>query len=77
MYNDLGFDPDSSVQDADIEMAELAIAGHESAARAARGICDHGWTQEHRDGSVDCKDCGAHFRNAAAWETAREIAMES
>ena len=41
------YDPEvpAGYQDADIEMAELEARARATAARRARGICDHGWIQ--------------------------------
>ena len=47
--------------DADIETAQLnAAADHESALKR-KGICAHGWLQNHPDGTATCKDCGKVF----------------
>lgn len=40
-----GFDPDSPIQDADIEMADLQAAANREARLRKRGICTHGWLQ--------------------------------
>jgi hypothetical protein len=62
MYNiNMGRDPESTVQDADIEMADLEASAARSSARAKRGICDHGWTQGKPDGTVVCLHCGHVF----------------
>jgi hypothetical protein len=59
------YDCDSPIQDADIEMAQLAAAGRRQARLRRQGVCTHGWI-ETRGGSethpVKCKDCGKLFR---------------
>ena len=39
------FDPESPIQDADIEMAELTAAANRESRLRKRGICTHGWIQ--------------------------------
>ena len=65
------YDPESSIQDADIEMADLEDAGNRAAALQKRGICSHGWYQGKPDDSIVCRDCGTAFPNAQAHEDAR------
>lgn len=67
------YDPESVIQDADIEMMDL-----EAAARYARasGRCNHGYTREAPDGKVTCLDCGKVFKDRdeaeAAWQARYE-----
>ena len=71
---DLGYDPESTIQDADIEMMEL----RESAKRAEYlkkiGKCPHGWTgpdKNSQTGGFICHDCGFKWESREArdkWE---------
>ena len=75
--NGFGFDPEATIQDADIEMVELQQAAHEAEVRRKAGNCDHGYTGRAKDpalnaaGKFQCFDCGHIFEN----ETERDRAM--
>lgn len=53
----------SGFQDADFETAEMEGAARRSSALKRKGICDHGWLREGRDGKTSCLNCQAMFAN--------------
>lgn len=63
------FDPESPIQDADIEMAELTAAANKESRLRKRGICAHGWIQGppgpwNKPTTVwTCQDCGKVFQS--------------
>lgn len=67
----LGYDPESSVQDADIEMAELTAAANRDASLRRKGLCRHSWLQgppgpAHKPTKVwTCHHCGKVFQSEA------------
>jgi len=67
-----GFDGESSLQDADIEMADLNATADRHARLAAKGICTHGWLQTRP--IVKCKDCGQEFASVEAAMEAADMA---
>jgi hypothetical protein len=62
MVNSFGFDPESIIQDADIEMMELRQAAEQAECNRKHGTCDHGWTgpakKPEHPGQFECYDCG-------------------
>ena len=55
------YDPDASIQDADIEMAQLNTAAHRERRLKKMGICCHGWYETRP--VVKCRDCGKVFKS--------------
>jgi hypothetical protein len=63
----------TTMNDADIEYANLVAAGTREARLRKQGICCHGWTQSYnpiwaihlKPGEVQCKECGKVFASEA------------
>ena len=66
-----GYDPEvpAGFQDADFEMAELEATGNRMAALRRKGVCVHDSTfcDPEGDGTVECCDCNAKWRNHDDW----------
>lgn len=68
-------DPDSFIQDADIEMADLQEAANREARLKRKGICTHGHLQgPPGKPKVTCLNCGKVF---ADFEEAYEARAEA
>ena len=69
MY-DLGYDPESVIQDADIEMMELKTSAAEHEALRKSGLCPHDSYKPLYPGDFDgtwvCNDCGKMFASEQA-----------
>ena len=50
-------------QDSDFEQAELESIGNIESQLKKQGICTHGWTQGHSNGSVTCLECKFTFKS--------------
>jgi len=59
------YDPEASIQDADLEMLELAAAGNQIARYAKRHGCACQSVQGF--GALTCSGCGRIFPSEAAW----------
>jgi len=80
MQYDFGYDPESPIQDADIEAMDLRDRARESEARRRAGKCDHGWIQPAKAGDISgpykCNDCGKVFPSEAALLRERAANLE-
>jgi hypothetical protein len=65
------------LNDADIEMAELAQLAHTADAARRAGRCPHGGFQGRADGSVTCLDCGQEFPSEDELHAARAEVLDS
>ena len=55
-----GYDEEATIQEGDIEMAELEARAHEESMLRKKGICRHGWTGPKKDsntGEFACYHC--------------------
>lgn len=73
------YDPEALVQDADIELAEMAAVGDALHHWRARGICQHQSVHGH-EGRIECREgtggCAAVFTGAEQWYAAMDLALE-
>lgn len=63
------YDPESTIQDADIEMEELRRAAKHDAYLIKIGKCRHGWTGPHDKKPAPlfvCYNCGHEFKDRDA-----------
>jgi hypothetical protein len=70
MTADFGYDPELTIQDADIEMMELRAAARQAEQDIKNGRCPHGWSGPARLPETlpkfQCYDCGKLWANRAA-----------
>ncbi|WP_298800413.1 hypothetical protein [uncultured Pseudonocardia sp.] len=73
------YDPEALIQDADIELAEMAAVADAIAAGRARGICQH----QHAQGPPEqlaCREntagCQAVFTSTQQWYEAMDLAAD-
>lgn len=59
------YDPDSPIQDADIESAELHAEANRQARLKRKGICLHNWIKAPPGQPAVCLDCGKSFPTEA------------
>ena len=79
-----GHDPDSPIQDADIEQADFQRESDREHRLRLRGICAHGWTQGFnaihaaylKPGQVKCLDCNKVFNSEAELQDERREVLE-
>lgn len=67
--NNFGYDPEASIQDADIEMAEFREAARRSVELRKAGKCQHDHTgpdSDGPDGQFTCYYCGKVWANMTA-----------
>ncbi|WP_298795735.1 hypothetical protein [uncultured Pseudonocardia sp.] len=73
------YDPEALVQDADIELAEMAAVGDALHHWRARGICQHQSVQGP-DGRIECREgtggCAAVFTGPEQWYAAMDRALD-
>lgn len=73
------YDPEALVQDADIELAEMAAAAAAIHHSRARGICQHQHVQGPT-GRLACREntagCAAVFTNDEQWWEAMDLAAD-
>ncbi len=70
-------DPESTIQDADLEMNSLVCTANRMSRLKKKGICFHGWRFAPDHGEAKCLDCGKVFKNSAEMEEeTRELRIE-
>lgn len=67
-----GYDPEATIQDADIETGQLADLGNQTSDFHRRGICTHGGVKLNSRGLLACIQCGAQFKSHQEWIAAVE-----
>jgi hypothetical protein len=66
-------DPDSAIQDADIEMGDAIRQAYHHARLKKKGICVHNWSGPSGNTAMPykCHDCGKLFANFEALDDER------
>jgi hypothetical protein len=76
------YDPEALIQDADIELAEMAAVADAIVRGRARGICQHQHVHPAQDapGQLVCREntagCAAVFTSSEQWYEAMDLAAD-
>ena len=73
----MSYDPELTIQDADLEMNSLVSTARTMNRLKKKGICFHGWRLAPDRGEAKCLDCGKVFVNTEEMEDeTRELRIQ-